>query len=247
MNIHSVLPHPVVLALSPSPDVLPDSSLAQMMAWFVGELGAEGSMFVSPDDLPRATAILRTLSRGTRPVVVLATAFAWVHLVDRLGDETIALPPSSRAMQTGGFKGRSRELSRVELRAGIARALGLPKREIVGEYGMTELTSQLYAIPESDRDDAEWIYRAPPWMRVRACDPASLLPLPAGTRGIARIEDLGNVESAWAIQTADEVIVHDDGGVELVGRLLDATPRGCSLAVEELLARTQPRTQERVS
>jgi hypothetical protein len=238
MNIHSAsTQRAIVVAISPPPAELRDSSLVQMMAWFVDELGADGSRFVSPEDTRGAIATLRSLAGGTRPVVVLATAFAWVHLVDALAGKTIALPTGSRAMQTGGFKGRSRELSKAELRAAIAHGLGLPEREVVGEYGMTELTSQLYGIAEPAGEDARWMYRAPPWMRVHACDPTSLATLPVGARGIARIEDLGNVESAWAIQTADEVIVHASGEVELLGRLTGATPRGCSLAVEELLTR----------
>ena len=250
MNIHSALTQPAintatatVIAISPSPAELPDSSLARMMGWFVDELGGagSGSAFVPADDLARAVAVLDAASRGSRPVVVLATAFAWVHLLDRLGKTILPLPRTSRAMQTGGFKGRSREISKEDLRVGIARALGLSERDVIGEYGMTELTSQLYATPERRGDETPWIYRAPPWVRVRACDPSTLATLPQGRRGIARIEDLANVESAWAIQTADEVVVHEDGGVELFGRLPGETPRGCSLAIEELLEQAQER------
>jgi hypothetical protein len=224
---------PVILALSPSPSDTRDSSLVRMLGWFVDEIGAKGSRFVAPDDAHAARrAIVEAASIG-RPLVIAATAFAWVYLVDALGEDSLALPACSRAMQTGGFKGRTRELSASELRASIARGLGIDRRDVVGEYGMTELTSQLWAV---GGDGERWIYRAPPWARVRACDPATLAPLPVGVRGIARIEDLGNVESAWAVQTADEVIVGDDGGVELLGRAKGAPPRGCSLAVEEILA-----------
>jgi hypothetical protein len=156
-----------------------------------------------------------------------------VHLIDALAGRVLALPEGSRAMQTGGFKGRSREVSAQELRDGVSRSLGLAASSVVGEYGMTELTSQLWAVPEGD--DPRWRYRAPPWMRVHACDPITLAELPTGHEGIARIEDLGNVESAWAVQTADRVVVDEDGSVTLLGRLPGATPRGCSLAVEELL------------
>ena len=224
---------PVILALAPGPKEAPDSSLARMLGWFVEEIGAKGSRFVPPEDAAAARRALIEAASAGRPLVVAATAFAWVHLVDALGDESLALPARTRAMQTGGFKGRTRELSPSELRASIARALGIDRRDVVGEYGMTELTSQLWAV---GGEGEGWIYRAPPWVRVRACDPTTLAPLPNGTRGIARIEDLGNVESAWAVQTADEVIVGDDGGVELLGRAKGAPPRGCSLAVEEILA-----------
>ncbi len=224
---------PLVLALAPSIDASPDSSLSRMLAWFVDELGAERSRFLPVDDLPTSIAALTEAARGDRPVVVAATAFAFVHLLDALDGRVLALPKGSRAMQTGGFKGRSREVTADALRAGISGAFAIDARDVIGEYGMTELTSQLYATPRQASD--EWIYRAPPWVRVRACDPTTLAPLSVGEIGIARIEDLANVESAWAIQTADRVQVLDDGGVRLLGRLPGATPRGCSLAIEEMI------------
>jgi hypothetical protein len=77
-------------------------------------------------------------------------------------------------------------------------------------------------------------------MRVVAVDPDSLTALPTGEIGIARIVDLANVDSAAAIQTADRVRVlpsrgFEGGRVELLGRAPGATPRGCSIATDELL------------
>jgi hypothetical protein len=209
-----------------------DSSLARMLAWFVAERGDAQSRFIAPEDLGGA---IEALERVDRPVLLLATAFAYVHLIDALQGRSLPLPRGSRAMQTGGFKGRTREVPADVLRQMIAATFDVPRSEVVGEYGMTELTSQLWATPETGSTDETWIYRAPHWLRVVACDPATLAPLPDGARGIARFEDLGNVESAWAVQTADEVIVRGDR-VEILGRLAGATPRGCSLAVEELLS-----------
>jgi acyl-CoA synthetase (AMP-forming)/AMP-acid ligase II len=231
-------PAPTVVALAATPAEAPDSSLSRMMGWFVEEVGAPGSTFasVAPDaPLPARAALDRAAERGA-PVVVLGAAFAFVHLLDRMGIETFALPPGSRLMQTGGFKGRSRTIEGGALREELARAFGVPAREVVGEYGMTELSSQAYALEPREGEEDRWIYRAPPWVRVSARDPETLAELPPGARGVARIEDLANVESAWAIQTADEIALHDDGGLELFGRLPGAAPRGCSLAIEELLS-----------
>jgi hypothetical protein len=222
---------PTIVAVAPSLEEAPDSSLGRMLAWFVDELGAPGSRFVSPTAVDEALSLLSSV-KG--PVVLLATAFAHVFLLDRLAGRTIPLAPGSRAMQTGGFKGRSREVAADVLRAQIAQAYAIDEGDVVGEYGMTELTSQLWATREVGSTRDRWIYAAPPWVRVRACDPVTLAARPAGERGIARIEDLANVESAWAIQTADEVVVDEAGRVELFGRLAGATPRGCSLAIEEL-------------
>ncbi len=212
-----------VIAVADPPGAAPDSSLSCMLGWFVE---VRGGRFVSPTD-PAGVAEALAGCRG--PTLVAATAFAWVHLVD--AGVRVTLPAGSRAMQTGGFKGRSREVSPQELRTAIATMLGLPPAEVTGEYGMTELSSQLYAQGEPDR----WRYVTPPWVRVCACDADTLAPLPTGEVGVLRVEDLANVESAWAVQTADRGVVHEDGRVELLGRSAGAPPRGCSLAIEELL------------
>ena len=137
-------------------------------------------------------------------------------------------------MLTGGFKGRSREVPEAELRAAIAAAFALPDASVVGEYGMTELSSQLYEGTLVGTHDRHGVYTAPPWVRVTAVDPDTLAPVARGEVGIARIVDLANVDSAVAIQTADRVRV-SERGVELLGRLPGAVPRGCSLAIEEVL------------
>jgi hypothetical protein len=141
-------------------------------------------------------------------------------------------------MQTGGYKGRSREVEPGELRAAVAAAFAVPASHVVAEYGMTELSSQLYeptlAAATLGREAPHGVYSSPPWMRVDAVDPATLRPLPAGELGLARIVDLANVDSAVAIQTADRVRI-TPAGMELLGRAPGATPRGCSLAIEEML------------
>jgi hypothetical protein len=139
-------------------------------------------------------------------------------------------------MVTGGFKGRTRELDKATLRSTAAALFGIGEARVVGEYGMTELTSQLYegTLPEGELVGAPDRFVAPPWLRVEAVDPATLEALPAGELGIARFVDLGNVDSAVAVQTQDLVRCHADG-VELLGRRPGAPPRGCSLAVEALL------------
>ena len=116
----------------------------------------------------------------------------------------------------------------------IVAAFAIADRAVVGEYGMTELSSQLYEATLVEPGAPHGVFVAPPWMRVVAVDPATLAPVPEGEIGIARIVDLANVDSAVAVQTADRVRVRGDH-VELLGRLPGATPRGCSLAVEEIL------------
>jgi hypothetical protein len=167
-------------------------------------------------------------------VAILATSFALVHLTDALGGDVLALPPGSRVMQTGGFKGRSREVAAEDLRKGVARAFALDERCIVSEYGMTELSSQLWEATLVDERARPGVYAEPPWVRVVPVDPETLAPVPDGSLGIARIEDLANVDSAFALLAQDRVR-RVDGGVELLGRAPGAPPRGCSIALDEML------------
>jgi hypothetical protein len=174
------------------------------------------------------------------PMLVLGTAFAFVHFIDAVGKDSFALPRGSRVMQTGGYKGRSREVPAEVLRADLARVFGLSVRDVVGEYGMTELASQFYERTLFDPSAPLGLYTEPPWARVVPVDPDTLAPVPDGAVGIAKIIDLMNVDSAVAVLTQDQVRRVGrgaSGGFELLGRAVGAPPRGCSIAIDELLGR----------
>lgn len=235
---HPPGPRTVVL-LAPEPSEPPSSSLGFMMARFAREFdGRAERWLVRPDGVDvaeLASAVKRARARG-EPVLVLATAFALVAALDALGGASLALPPGSAVMQTGGFKGRTRALEPAALYRAVAEAFTVDEAAIVGEYGMTELTSQLYegTLPGAALNGPRGTYLEPPWCKVNPVDPVSLEPLPDGEIGLARIIDLGNVDSAVAIVTQDRVRRNADG-IELVGRNTGAPPRGCSRAVEALL------------
>jgi hypothetical protein len=228
-----------VLVVGPSAAEAPDSSLAHMCSLFARTLAprpGEPTFFVREGalDLDGLRARIAGLASGP-PAIVLATSFALVHLLDALGSETLALPPGSRVMQTGGFKGKSREVAADELRRAVARAFDVPERAVIGEYGMTELSSQFWEATLIDERARHGVYRAPPWARVVAVDPETLAPVAPGEIGIARIEDLANVDSAFAVLTQDRVRSLEDG-FELLGRAPGAPPRGCSIALDEMLS-----------
>jgi Acyl-protein synthetase, LuxE len=243
-----------VVALAPRPSEPPTSSLGHMMALFMADFEQrETDSARAPErwlldeqgvnvlELEQAGA--RALAAG-QDLILLATSFALVALLDALEGRTVPVPERTVVMQTGGFKGKSREIAPSELRHSIARTFGISEARVVGEYGMTELTSQLYeatlpgATLTEERGGQPGVYFEPPWLRVIPVDPISLEPVAEGEVGIARFIDLGNVDSAIAIQTQDRVRrVH--GGIELLGRSPGAPPRGCSLAVEEFLAALQ--------
>jgi acyl-CoA synthetase (AMP-forming)/AMP-acid ligase II len=244
-----------VVALAPRLDDPPTSSLGFMMALFMADFEQKSVLDVrdpqrwlidergvNVTELERAAHAAR---EAGEELVILATSFALVTLLDALGGRPLTVPEHTVIMQTGGFKGKTREISPNELRASLAATFGISELRIVSEYGMTELTSQLYeaTVPgsalQARQQGAPGVYFEPPWLRVVPVDPVTLEPVANGEVGIARIVDLGNVDSAVAIQTQDRVR-RTGGGIELLGRAPGATPRGCSLAVEEFLQASSP-------
>jgi hypothetical protein len=221
-----------VLVLGPSDAEAGDSSLAHMCGLFARTFG-RGAFFLrgATLDVEALRACVRSLDGAA---LVLGASFAFVHLLDALGAERLPLPEGSRAMQTGGFKGRSREVDGAELRAAIADAFAISTRAVVGEYGMTELSSQFYEATVADAGGRAGVFVEPPWARVVPVHPETLREVPRGEVGIARIEDLMNVDSAFAVLAADRVR-RVEGGFELLGRAPGAPPRGCSIAVDEIL------------
>jgi hypothetical protein len=221
----------------------PESSLSAMAAMFARVLFSDARWVI--DGGLDVEGLARACDVGERPAVVLGTSFAFVHALDALGGRRLPLPRASRVMHTGGHKGRSRAVEPGELRRAIAGAFGVEAGLVVGEYGMTELSSQMYEgtvrahFGLATASARHGVFMAPPWLRVTAVDPETLVALPFGRAGILRFEDLANVDSAVAIQTADCGRV-TDAGVELLGRAPGAPPRGCSLAIDELLGGEQP-------
>jgi hypothetical protein len=224
------------IALTPPPSACPHSSLIHMFeavqkafasgeTQFFGELSAENSWEIR---FPEVFATLEQAIATHQPVLLLGTAFLFVHLLDELEERghTYQLPPGSRLMETGGYKGRSRELPKAELHRLLSQRLGLPDEAILCEYGMSELSSQAY-----DRDcssSAPRKFQFPPWARVVIVSPETGREAALGETGLVRIHDLANIWSIAAVQTEDLAISHADG-FELLGRAVKAEPRGCSL------------------
>jgi hypothetical protein len=172
--------------------------------------------------------------RGER-LALLATAFALSWLLEALGEARLPLPPGSVVMQTGGFKGHVRTLDDAALAAATCAALGIAPEQLIGEYGMTELSSQLYDGGFGCGPGGQSCYREPPWLRVTPVDAITLRPVAEGEVGLARFTDLCNVDSSLLILTQDQ-LRRVPGGVVLLGRRRGASLRGCSLAVEALMA-----------
>ncbi|MDE0359117.1 MAG: long-chain fatty acid--CoA ligase [Gammaproteobacteria bacterium] len=229
-----------MISLIPSPLEVPDSSLSHMIGVVEAELAAETQYFVDGDgklDERGLRSALRDAEDAGDPVLVVGTAFAFVHLLDALatGGTRFRLPDGSRVMETGGFKGRSRTVPREELYAAIDSRLAILPRRIVNEYGMTELLSQFY---EPVLAGGARLHRSPPWVRTRVLDPATLEPLPPGREGLLCHFDLANLGSVCCVLTEDlgvEPPEAEGEGFRVLGRNPGAEPRGCSLAMDDLM------------
>ena len=222
--------------LTPPPAQAPHSSLIHMLDVARRKLGASESAFlgsVEPDgawtlDLDATLRALNPKPETRNPKLIFGTAFSFIHLLDFLAGKNLrlALPPGSLAMETGGYKNRSRSLPKTELHALITERLGVPAPHILCEYGMSELSSQAYEIQDSGFGIRNFHF--PPWCRTQIISPETSREVAEGEPGLIRVFDLANVFSVMAIQTEDLGVRHG-AGFELLGRAALAEPRGCSL------------------
>lgn len=232
-----------MMILMPSPQEAPHSSLSHMMGVVAREFGAENSEFYMEDGVLHVERVVRDLSEAQvarQPVFLLGTAFAFVHLLDHLAQQRLRfeMAEGSRVMETGGFKGRSRELPKADLYALIERLIGIPKTRIVNEYGMTELSTQFYdgTLQANHPTDCK---APPPWARVVVIDPNTGRETAKNERGLIRVYDLANMWSILCIQTEDLGVTRSESAsgtnsFEVLGRAAGAEVRGCSLTAEDL-------------
>ena len=214
-------------------------TLGEPESAFIGKLAADGSWtlnFEAAFDALNSSPVTR------HPSLLLGTAFSFVHLLDYLAEKNLRfhLSAGSRAMETGGYKNRSRSLPKMELHALITERFGIPPGKIICEYGMSELGSQAYSVASDEWQVTGKIetthhsslathhFKFPPWARVQIISPETNREAADGETGLIRVFDLANVFSVAAVQTEDLGVRRGDG-FELTGRAQQAAPRGCSL------------------
>ena len=171
-------------------------------------------------------SVLKEAVKEGYPVEILTTSYAAVNLMDHLKEKGLSfeLPLGSFMIDTGGYKNRSRSVTREEFVQLAEETLGVP---CYSEYGMSEMSSQFWYEPENG------LYHVPPWVRVRVVDPMTLEDDP---NGVAVIYDLANLWSSCVLQTEDLGRVHEDGKFfEPLGRAQGAVAKGCSLAAERAM------------
>jgi len=226
------------LFLLPPPDLRPESSLVHMCAWVGEAFGTGVEWFAGADglDVARVTARLAELEATGEAVLLAGPTAGFVRLFDAAA--AVRLGPGSRVMDTGGQKGLTRPISRPGFLRACWTHLGVPTYFCVNEYGMTELCSQRYDSVLRDRFDGDSLaprrLAGPPWLRTRVLDPDTLDVVSPGATGLLCHHDLANAGSVAMVLTEDLGRTIRDDGIEVLGRVPGAVPRGCGLLLAEL-------------
>jgi hypothetical protein len=205
------------MMLTPDPHDRPDSSLAYMANVLVG-LGREGSGFYLGREKELVEA-LRAPKAGK--TMLLGLSFALADLVK----DPLPLDPATIVVETGGMKGRRRELPRAELHEMLCA--GFQLGTIHSEYSMCELFSQAWSVKEG-------VFACPPWMRMLIRDTQDPLDVTSTAKaGGLNCIDLANAFTCSFIATGDYGKIHADGTFEVMGRLQNADLKGCVLMLDE--------------
>ena len=207
-----------ILALLPSYLEREGSSLIYMVQQLIRDSRHPDSGFYLKDQEALAEKLIRLDAAGQKTLLI-GVSFALLDMAERFPlhlHHTII-------METGGMKGRRKEMIRAELHQHLKKGFGVA--HIHSEYGMTELLSQAYS-------QENGIFFTPPWMKILVRDTEDPLSMqPVGKSGGINIIDLANCYSCSFIATQDLGKIHEGGGFEVLGRYDHADIRGCNLMV----------------
>ncbi|SNR55840.1 Acyl-protein synthetase, LuxE [Maribacter sedimenticola] len=207
-----------VLALLPSYLERTGSSLIYMVEDLITKSQHPKSGFFL-NEYDRLHQLILELQRTNTKLLIIGVSFALLEFTEKY---QLSLQ-NTIIMETGGMKGRRKELVRQELHHLLKGGFGVS--EIHSEYGMTELLSQAYS-------KGEGIFHCPPWMQVLIRDTEDPLSYQKiGKNGGINIIDLANINSCSFIATQDLGKVNNDGSFEVIGRFDNSDIRGCNLMV----------------
>jgi acyl-CoA synthetase (AMP-forming)/AMP-acid ligase II len=209
------------LALLPSYLEQGESSLVAMVADFARRSGQAQDAFFLRDHAGLLRALAEAQRQPGRRVMLFGVTYALLDLAAEVGPAPEL--QNLTVLETGGMKGRRREMIREELHQELQAAFG--SAPIHSEYGMTELLSQAYS-------PGEGLFYCPPQLQVLLRDPADPFSVAADrAEGAINVIDLANVDSCAFIETKDLARRHPSGAFEVLGRLDNSDIRGCSQLV----------------
>ena len=208
-----------IFALLPSYLEREGSSLIDMVEYWIKQSGRGGFYLYNHHELYED--LLQSEKDGKKAILI-GVSFALLDFVEKYSMDL----KNTIVMETGGMKGRKKEMTRQELHSILKLGFGLD--QIHSEYGMTELLSQAYS-------QGNALFQTPNWMRVLIRDtedPLSLLPIER--TGAINVIDLANLNSCSFIATDDLGKVHADSSFEILGRFDHSDVRGCNLMVSDI-------------
>tara|TARA_R110002049_G_scaffold96209_1_gene235789 strand:- start:2052 stop:3026 length:975 start_codon:yes stop_codon:yes gene_type:complete len=207
----------VILALLPSYLEREGSSLIYMVDWLIKKSNNPHSGFYL-HDTDALIEKLRFLESQKIKTVLVGVSYALLDLIEKQPFQL----ENTIVMETGGMKGKRKELVKEELHEILKKGFGVS--EIHSEYGMTELLSQAYS-------HSKGIFTTPPWMKVLIRDPEDALTLVTAKTGGINVIDLANLYSCSFIATQDLGKKYSDNSFEILGRFDTSDIRGCNLMV----------------
>ncbi|TGE18305.1 acyl transferase [Hymenobacter elongatus] len=206
------------LALLPSYLEQGQSSLVAMVDFFARESGQTQPAFFLHDHAALLHALAEAKQDATRRVMLLGVSYALLDVVAEYGPAPEL--QNLTVLETGGMKGRRREMIREELHAQLQHAFG--PAGIHSEYGMTELLSQAYSLGDGR-------FHCPAPLRILLRDPADPFSVSAARPdGAINVIDLANIDSCAFIETKDLARQYPDGSFEVLGRMDNSDVRGCN-------------------
>jgi len=207
-----------VLALLPNYLEQKESSLVFMVDDLISKSKNSESGFYLDNIDELAQKLLKNDKNGKKTLLI-GVSFALLDLIEKQQFDL----KNTIIMETGGMKGRRKELVREELHSLLKNGFGVA--EIHSEYGMTELLSQAYS-------NGKGLFKTPPWMKILTRDTEDALTINLfGKNGGMNVIDLANYNSCSFISTQDLGKVHGDGTFEIIGRFDNSDIRGCNLMI----------------
>ena len=217
-HFYGAIENYVVLALLPNYLERKGSSLVYMVDDLIKKSNHPHSGFYLNNLDELATKLIDLDNKGQK-VLLIGVSFALLDLIEQYKFNL----KNTIIMETGGMKGRRKELIRAELHDLLAKGFNVNK--IHSEYGMTELLSQAYSTGNG-------VFDCPPWMQILTRDTEDALAiLPKGKSGGINVIDLANYNSCSFIATQDLGKIHSNNQVEIIGRFDNSDIRGCNLMV----------------
>ncbi len=206
-----------ILALLPSYLEREGSSLIYMVEDLINSSKKTESGFYL-NNLNELIEVLESLEKKGKQLLLIGVTFALLDLVET---KTLNLQ-NTIVMETGGMKGRRKELIREQLHEILKTGFSVNK--IQSEYGMTEMLSQAYS-------KGDGIFYCPPWLKVLTRDPEDALTFIENKTGGINVIDLANKYSCSFLATQDLGKIYKDGSFEILGRFDESDIRGCNLMV----------------